>query len=100
MEGVAFGHGHDLALIAWFGVLTAVLGPPMAALAGLPLWVGLMATAGVLFGVPLFAVQVVERFSLSWADRICEWHLAATCLAFVAIILAGIGAVVWRWIAG
>lgn len=87
-------------MIAWFGLLTAAYGPLVAAAAGLPLWAGQLTAAGVLFGVPLFAVQVVERFSPGWADRICEWHLAVTCLAFVALVLAGVGLVVWRWFAG
>ena len=99
-EGVAFGHSHDLPLIAWFGLLTAALRPLVAAAAGLPLWAGLLVAAGVLLGVPLFGVQVVERFSARWAVRICEWHMAATCLAFGALVLAGVGAAVWRWVAG
>jgi hypothetical protein len=80
-------------------VLTAGFGPLVAAEAALPLWAGLLIAAGVLYGVPLFAVQVVERFSPAWADRICEWHMAGTCVAVGVLVLAGVSAAVWRWVA-
>jgi hypothetical protein len=81
-------------------VLTAAFGPVVAAVTGLPLWAGVLVTAGVLYGVPVFAVRVVERVSPDRADRICEWHLAAAGLAVVALILAGVGALIWRCVAG
>ncbi len=90
-------------LIALFGVLAAAFAPLVAAATGLPLWAGLLVAAGALFGVPLLAVRVVGRFSLAWSDRICEWHIGATGLAFASILLVGVGAAIWRiwrWAAG
>jgi hypothetical protein len=98
-EDTAFGHS-DLPLITWVGILTVVFGPLVATIAGLPLWVGLPVAAGILFGVPLFAVHVVDRCSPGWAERIFEWHLAASGWAVVALTIAGVGAVIWRGITG
>jgi hypothetical protein len=97
-EGAAFSHNDNLTFILWYGLLTVSFGLPLATVAGLPVWLGLVVAAGIMFGVPLFALHVVGRFSPDWATRIFVWHLYITSLAFGVLVLAGAVALVWRWV--